>query len=522
MGRQRARSLKSFLAFVGVSVPFVVYFSAPRFADEMRDPYTMTARFGLNPFKIVAGNLRDVGPFLDVGNVRPLGRIAYSFEFVYSKGLADALGVPMPFVHAIVRTAALWATLAAIAGLWTVFESYGLRSRPSLARMVGLGACATAFATLSTWSHQPLVFFPVQGLMSVALVCLGTTTALRFAASGGWRLAVGSAALGAVCASFYDLAYVVVVAAPVALGGLRCLQRRARRIRAPWSAGLPLLTGFGVVFIPIRVLIVRACAQQACYQGSEIELTAKAIPTFVARLMAALPQTYWTLGVDSWTWWTIIIAPGVGLGVAAAALWAARNLGDDLWADHQSATGESRQRGEAGAAVLIVLVGFVTWMMASAMSALSASQQGIGFNPHFPWRDGIFGFLFLATLSWAVIERLAQARSPISFKLAVAVLAALVSVQFFLNVATIVRSRTLDPNPVYGRVDELFAGSSTDDDVCEVADDLYTLVQDPGTRYYSTVLLEAMKRLKPIDGCRAYEAPLKLDEWHRRQLGDLD
>ena len=115
MQLRRAPSRGSVLAIVGVSIPFLVYFTAPRFADEMRDPYTMTVRYGLNPFKIIAGNLRDVGPFLDVGNVRPLGRIAYSFEFVYSKGLADTLGVSLPFVHAVVRTSVLWAALAAIA-----------------------------------------------------------------------------------------------------------------------------------------------------------------------------------------------------------------------------------------------------------------------------------------------------------------------------------------------------------------------------------------------------------------------
>ena len=75
---------------------------------------------------------------------------------------------------------------------------------------------------------------------------------------------------------------------------------------------------------------------------------------------------------------------------------------------------------------------------------------------------------------------------------------------------------------MYGRIDELFAANAGDDEVCELADDLYELVQQPESRYYSTALLESLKRLKPIEGCPAYQAPLVLDRWHLRQLGDLD
>ena len=399
------------LAIVGVSIPFLVYFTAPRFADEMRDPYTMTVRYGLNPFKIIAGNLRDVGPFLDVGNVRPLGRIAYSFEFVYSKGLADTLGVSLPFVHAVVRTSVLWAALAAIAGLWTALESSGRRSRPPLTRTVGLMACAAGVATLATWSHQPLVFFPAQGLLSATLVCAAAALTVRFAVSGGWRRGAACAVLGAICASFYDLAYVVVVA-PVALGGLRMLQGRTGEPRSSWSAGLPLLVGFGVVFVPIRVLIMRACAEQTCYQGSEIELTARALPTFAARVLSALPPTYWQRGLDSWPWWTVAIAPAVGMGVAAAALWAVRNRRDTTEEGDGLEVAESTKRYATRASALVVAAVAAAWMTAATMTALSVSLQNFGFDPHFPWRDGIYGFLFLAVLSWASIEWLYKARSP--------------------------------------------------------------------------------------------------------------
>lgn len=99
--RQMARVVSAAL----VSIPPYVLFQAPRFGDEMRDPYTMTARYGLNPLKIIRGNLLDVRPFLELGNIRPLGRIMYSFEFVCAKGLADLLRVPLPLVP---RSFARW------------------------------------------------------------------------------------------------------------------------------------------------------------------------------------------------------------------------------------------------------------------------------------------------------------------------------------------------------------------------------------------------------------------------------
>ncbi|MEZ5381909.1 MAG: hypothetical protein R2754_08955 [Microthrixaceae bacterium] len=531
MGLPQARGWRPIASAVAVSLPFLAYFSAPRFADEMRDPYTMTVRYGVNPFKIIAGNLRDVGPFLEMGNVRPLGRIAYSFEFVYSKGLADALGVPLPVVHAIVRTAALWAALAAIASLWTTLESNGLRSRPPWSRTVGLVACAAAAATLATWSYQPLVFFPTQGLFSAALECLAVAMTIRFSALGGRRLAAGCAVLGGMAACFYDLAYVVVVAAPVALGGLRVVQHRARRTRAGWSACIPLFVGFGVVFVPIRLLIVRACAEQSCYRGSDLELTTRALPAFAARLLSALPPTYWPMGVDSWTWWALIIAPVVGLGVAVAALRAANRPRDTAKA-HCKVVTEELPRGSdpddvgirdgADAAILLVVVMVVAWLTAAAMTALSISIQDVGFAPRSPWRDGIYGVLFLATLMWATMERLARSASPRHLRVAVASLALLVSLQFILNTGTITFSRGLGPNPVYLRVDRLFSEDVGDDEVCQLAVELYELTQEPDTRYYSTALLESMKRLKPVNGCPAYQAPLELDEWHMRQLGDLD
>ena len=61
--RQMARVVSAAL----VSIPPYVLFQAPRFGDEMRDPYTMTARYGLNPLKIIRGNLLDVRPFLELG-----------------------------------------------------------------------------------------------------------------------------------------------------------------------------------------------------------------------------------------------------------------------------------------------------------------------------------------------------------------------------------------------------------------------------------------------------------------------
>ena len=44
--------------------------------------------------------------------------------------------------------------------------------------------------------------------------------------------------------------------------------------------------------------------------------------------------------------------------------------------------------------------------------------------------------------------------------MALGVLAVMATVQFVLNTGTITYSRNLQPNPVYGRIDELFAANA--------------------------------------------------------------
>ncbi|MFZ1545239.1 MAG: hypothetical protein WAT32_18265 [Candidatus Microthrix parvicella] len=537
MSSTRRRSFESVLAVIGVSIPFLVYFSAPRFADEMRDPYTMTVRYGLNPIKIVMGNLKDIRPFLDLGNIRPLGRIAYSFEFVYSKAIADTLAVPLPTIHAVVRTAALWAAVAAVVVLWRAVETSGRHLRPQLTRSIGLVACAAAVATLATWSYQPLVFFPTQGLLSVALVCLASAFTLRFSNQGGWRLAGCCASLGAVCACFYDLAYVVVVAVPVSIVGLRVLQKRSGLLRASWSSCIPLIAGFSLVFLPIRVMIARACAEQACYSGSELAVTGRAAPTLAGRLLSAVPQSYWSMGWEQPTVAGALVAIAVGCGVGLAAMWATRQEHDGVEpgveAEHGIEDGADRGADLAGAdevsappapgpSIVVTVVMLTAWAAAASMSALSVSQQRIGFDPQTPWRDGIFGFLAIATLLWALIEHVSRSGSGQALRAAVAAVALLAGVQFALNTGTIAQTRSISPNMLYGRIDDLFASPPDENQTCDLAHDLYDLAQQPGRRYYTTALLESLKRLKPLEACPAYRYPLPLEEWHRRQLGDLD
>ena len=537
MSSTRRRSFESVLAVIGVSIPFLVYFSAPRFADEMRDPYTMTVRYGLNPIKIVMGNLKDIRPFLDLGNIRPLGRIAYSFEFVYSKAIADTLGVPLPTIHAVVRTAALWAAVAAVVVLWRAIETSGRHLRPQLTRSIGLVACAAAVATLATWSYQPLVFFPTQGLLSVALVCLASAFTLRFSNQGGWRLAGCCASLGAVCACFYDLAYVVVVAVPVSIVGLRVLQKRSGLLRASWSSCIPLIAGFSLVFLPIRVMIARACAEQACYSGSELAVTGRAVPTLAGRLLSAVPQSYWSMGWKRPTVAGALAAIAVGCGVGLAAMWATRQgpeatelgvetehgteHGDALGAELVGVDEPSVLPGP-GPSIVVTLVMLASWGAAASMSALSVSQQRIGFDPQTPWRDGIFGFLAIATLLWALIEHVSRSGSRQALRAAVTAVALLAGAQFTLNTGTIAQTRRISPNTLYGRIDDLFASPPDENQTCDLAHDLYDLAQQPGRRYYTTALLESLKRLKPLEECPAYRYPLPLEEWHRRQLGDLD
>ena len=507
--RQMARVVSAAL----VSIPPYVLFQAPRFGDEMRDPYTMTARYGLNPLKIIRGNLLDVRPFLELGNIRPLGRIMYSFEFVYAKGLADLLRVPLPLVHAFVRTLALWFAAYCIAGLWRAVETSGHERSPAFPRVVGIMASAGACATIATWSYQPLAFFPVQGLMSLAIVCFAATVSIQLGCRSTRGMLATAVGIGIVAACFYDLTYASVLVVPAAIGGVRFRSRRLDRMQVSWRACLPFLTGFLVVFVPIRLLVQRSCNVQECYAGSEAALTAGTVPAFGARLLSALFPTYWSLNLSN-----LDVTPGsaalagiVGVGVGVAA-WLAIRL---------APSGVSVQRpGQAAIVVLGTLA--IAWSATAGMSALSVSQQQIGFQPLAPWRDGIIGYLFLATGCWAFVEMTSRHANPIHFRGALVLLTVLVSLQFQFNANSIAIARAASPTSTYAQADDLVAGHASDGEFCDLANELYDLTLNRETQYFATALLAALRELNPVPGCAGYTHPLDLEQWHRRQLGYFD
>ena len=231
-----------------------------------------------------------------------------------------------------------------------------------------------------------------------------------------------------------------------------------------------------------------------------------------------MPQSYWSMGWKRPTVAGALAAIAVGCGVGLAAMWATRQEHDGVEpgveAEHGIEDGADRGADLAGAdevsappapgpSIVVTVVMLTAWAAAASMSALSVSQQRIGFDPQTPWRDGIFGFLAIATLLWALIEHTSRSGSGQALRAAVAAVALLAGVQFALNTGTIAQTRSISPNMLYGRIDDLFASPPDEDQTCDLANDLYDLAQQPGQRYYTTALLESLKRLRPLEECPA-------------------
>ena len=182
-----------------------------------------------------------------------------------------------------------------------------------------------------------------------------------------------------------------------------------------------------------------------------------------------------------------------------------------------------RQVQRPGQAAIVVLGTLaIAWSATAGMSALSVSQQQIGFQPLAPWRDGIIGYLFLATGCWAFVEMTSRHANPIHFRGALVLLTVLVSLQFQFNANSIAIARDASPTSTYAQADDLVAGHASDGEFCDLANELYDLTLNRETQYFATALLAALRELNPVPGCAGYTHPLDLEQWHRRQLGYFD
>ena len=267
--------------------------------DERRRIYRSAHYYSANPVEAARSAVRNVDAFLNAGNFRPIGRFAEGLEHGLVFEAGEFTGVAPHAILGFVRLAMVFALALVCARIVSkLARSAGVRSdHPTLTLYpLALGACLIANGTA-----MGLVQFP---FMLIGAVVLTLAIALATARDADmqarplrWHEPVTTALLGAGAAMTYDL---VLVAPAVALAYVasravasgmppgRVLKLAAMK---RWGA---LSVGFLAVFVPVRLEIAQRCNVTACYQGSDLSLSADAIELAAGRALTATPVAGWS------------------------------------------------------------------------------------------------------------------------------------------------------------------------------------------------------------------------------------
>lgn len=398
-------------------------------SDERRSVYLRVLVNDASPQKTAADALRGVSGYLRAGNFRPTGRFWEMMIHGVVYETAEATGVAPHVVLGGVRI-----VMAALVAAAAVAVVLALTSAAQVARersLVGLFPLVVGAVLVANGTAGALAQFPHMLIGSVALVLAMALFVSRDRDLARRPLRLGDyvamASSGALCATFYDLAYVT----PLLAAGFLCARA--------WAAGLPWraitstasarrwavhAAGFAAVFIPVRVLIWARCADGDCYAGSDLSLSLDAVGAAVPRLATGFAPVGWgrvaelarsasvDLGFEdlvSNAFITLIViaiaataaACALGLPAPAAARrrWsrdAPKRLSSPLpLADHLAAEPQARP---GRLAVALVGFGTLTAVTAASVNGLSLWAQQRALPVGQAWRETL-----LTQIAWAFV-----------------------------------------------------------------------------------------------------------------------
>ncbi len=345
-------------------------------ADHRFNVYANGALYATHPGRILRAAVTSVPIFRDLGNFRPVGRLVeWSLDAV-AFALTELLGLPANITLRLVSfAAAIVLTLAVV-----VFaESISARGRLFLGRpsvLVAVLPFAVGAGLVAAGRTSTTVLFGGLYFLTSALVLAVASWASRVTRMSG-GMAVLAVLTGALLAAFNELAYLAVPVATVAvvLRGRVVLDLSwSATVRGAGSRFVGLLwLGFLPVFLPIRVLIYRACAHGGCYRGSDIHLpgAAAALPN---RLVSWLPPLMWNRGTDSRPSTAILLLAALTLTILAVR--AGRQLGELTRLDRRQACA-------------LAVIAVVVLLLAGALAALNSDVQGFAAQGRWGqgWRD---------------------------------------------------------------------------------------------------------------------------------------
>jgi hypothetical protein len=296
-------------------------------ADERFNVYRFGAEYGHRPQGLLTDQIRNVPFFLRNGNFRPVGRVVERLQELLAFQAAEALGIAPSVAMRV--SASLWLGVLAVT---VVLVVQTLASAERLQHTVPVGATPLvgplfAVGLVAAGNQSAVVLFTnLYAHASLVVLGAGLLAARREHLDPGrpasWRL-VAAAVVGALCASFNEIGYLAAPAVVLlpALRGRVALGLAWQELAATAATRLVLAfaVGFAAVFVPVRVLIARLCADAACYAQSAIELSPDALGLLVQRVTSWFPPAAWSVatGPDRWyltsNGWLVLAAATAGV-----------------------------------------------------------------------------------------------------------------------------------------------------------------------------------------------------------------
>jgi hypothetical protein len=293
----RRALLRAALVPLVVMAPLVAL--APT-ADHKYNVYWHGGLFRDDPLRIVPHTLASLPGYLRNGNFRPLGRMLEKLADLAAYTLGDVFGLPANVGLRVVSIAAAMLLGVATLVLAEAVVGRGRLFRTPPSTVAAIAPFAFGSILVAAGRSSPVILFGGLYFTTAALVLLVVAAVARLPRLRGWQilpLVVGGAAL----ALFNELAYLALPLATVAVAARgRWVLGKAWR---PLLTGAPtralglLWLGFLPVFVAVRVVIQRYCAEGPCYHGSDVAVGAAAAKAFPVRLIAWLPPLEWQAAV---------------------------------------------------------------------------------------------------------------------------------------------------------------------------------------------------------------------------------
>ena len=258
---------------------------------------------------------------------------------------------------------------------------------------------------------HPISFFPFFLITMVVAILL---VPLYIASDGAMtrtgiskQEAAWAALLGMLAAMTFELLYLLPLTCLVmivARGMLSGLSSRAILHSTAFSRFIAFCAGFLLVFVPSRIFIAVECAQNDCYENSELVVSGLSLKQWLGRASSGLPWDSWLLVLRGDI--SAALSPRGLLGalsdawlflVAVALVLYAIRAGRRLVARENPRTPKEPQRRLG---LTVIALGLIFSSMSSLMVSLSQGLQrwneiGLGLNQ---WRDTL-----LVQVGWAFI-----------------------------------------------------------------------------------------------------------------------